>query len=53
VGRSGDRRVGRSGDRRVAHLEVQMEDLTVRLQAWAEAWVGSEPPRPGRARMGE
>jgi hypothetical protein len=45
--------VGRSGDRRVAHLEVQMEDLTVRLQAWAEAWVGSEPPRPGRARMGE
>jgi hypothetical protein len=59
VGRWGDPKVDRlevqmagpKEDRWGGHLEVQMADLPMRLQAWTEALVESQPPQRGRARV--
>ena len=51
VGRWEGLRAGPKEDRWGGHLEVQMADLPMRLQAWTEALVESQPPQRGRARV--
>tara|TARA_Y100000766_G_scaffold181561_1_gene155848 strand:- start:75 stop:416 length:342 start_codon:yes stop_codon:yes gene_type:complete len=49
VGRWEGLRAGPKEDRWGDHLEVQMADLPMRLQAWTEALVESQPQQRGRA----
>ena len=42
---------GPKEDRWGGRLEAQMADLPMRLQAWTEALVESQPPQRGRAQV--